>query len=106
MVDQCYQLPSSRRDDDLRPSETTRQLTGYLSLMAGQPARHILPSGAVSVDWDFVGRCPRANCAYGIVAGDENGLVASATNITKAVSSPLPLLDTCIGVSGGCPSID
>ena len=37
--------------------------------------------------------------AHGKVAGDENGLVASTTNITKARKSVEPLLETCIGVS-------
>jgi hypothetical protein len=49
---------------------------------------------------------PKRTCAYGIVAGDENGLVASTTNMTRAARSPLPLLDTSIGVPGGWPSID
>ena len=42
----------------------------------------------------------------GMVAGDEKGLVASFTNMTKALKSLVPLLDTCIGVLGGCPSMD
>jgi hypothetical protein len=41
-----------------------------------------------------------------MVAGDEKGLVASFTNMTSAFRSLLPLLDTCIGVSGGCPGLD
>ena len=41
----------------------------------------------------------------GMVAGDEKGLVASATNMTRALRSLVPLLDTCIGVSGACPSM-
>lgn len=44
--------------------------------------------------------------SHGIVVGDENGLVASATNMTKALRSPAPLLDTSIGVPGACPGID
>jgi hypothetical protein len=40
-----------------------------------------------------------------MVAGDENGLVASVTNMTKALRSRVPLLDTCIGVSGECPGM-
>ena len=39
------------------------------------------------------------------MAGDENGLVASTTNITKAFRSLLPLLETSIEVSGPCPGI-
>jgi hypothetical protein len=31
--------------------------------------------------------------AYGIVAGDENGLVAFTTNMTSAFRSPVPLLE-------------
>ena len=31
--------------------------------------------------------------AYGIVAGDENGLVASTTNMTSAFRSPVPLTE-------------
>ena len=42
----------------------------------------------------------------GMVAGDEKGLVASFTNMTRALRSPVPLLDTCIGVLAGCPSMD
>ena len=46
-------------------------------------------------------------CALGTkVAGDEKGLVASFTNMTKALRSLGPLLDTCIGVLGGCPGMD
>lgn len=52
------------------------------------------------------GPCPHRPYRHGNVAGDENGLVASATNMTRAVRSLLPPLDTCIGVPGGCPSID
>jgi len=36
---------------------------------------------------------------YGNVAGDENGLPASTTNITSACRSVVPLLETCIGTS-------
>jgi hypothetical protein len=36
--------------------------------------------------------------AYGNLAGDEKGLVASTTNITKECKSVEPLLETCIGV--------
>src|SRR5262245_57638114 len=36
--------------------------------------------------------------AYENLAGDENGLVASTTNITSACSSVEPPLETCIGV--------
>ena len=43
---------------------------------------------------------------HGMVAGDEKGLVASFTNMTKALKSLTPLLDTCIGVLGGCPGMD
>lgn len=42
----------------------------------------------------------------GMVARVENGLVASITNMTKALRSLVPLLDTCIGVLGGCPGMD
>jgi hypothetical protein len=41
-----------------------------------------------------------------MAAGDEKGLVASFTNMTKALRSLVPLLDTCIGVFGGCPGMD
>ena len=41
-----------------------------------------------------------------IVAGDENGFVASATNMTRAFNSLAPLLETSIGVSGMFPGID
>ena len=43
---------------------------------------------------------------YGNVAGDENGLVASTTNITSACRSAEPLLETCIGVSAPWPVSD
>ena len=36
---------------------------------------------------------------HGKAAGDENGLVASTTNITSARRSVEPQLETCIGVS-------
>jgi hypothetical protein len=36
---------------------------------------------------------------HGKAAGDENGLVASTTNITRACRSVEPLLETCIGMS-------
>jgi hypothetical protein len=68
----------------------------------------ILTSGQLSTlhrrPWTMAIRpltAPEWTCAYGIVAGDENGLVASTTNMTRAVRSPLPLLDTSIGVTGG-----
>jgi hypothetical protein len=41
-----------------------------------------------------------------MVASDEKGLVASFTNMTRALRLLVPLLDTCIGVLGGCPSMD
>ena len=41
-----------------------------------------------------------------IAAGDENGLVASVTNMTSATKSPLPVLETSIGVPGPRPGID
>ena len=41
----------------------------------------------------------------GMVVGDEKGLVASATNITSAFRSLVPLLDTCIGMPGPCPGM-
>jgi hypothetical protein len=44
--------------------------------------------------------------AYGIVAGDENGLVASTTNMTSAFRSPVPLLEISVGMPGPCPGID
>ncbi len=44
--------------------------------------------------------------AYGIVAGDENGLVASTTNMTSAFRSPVPLLEISMGMPGPCPGID
>jgi hypothetical protein len=47
-----------------------------------------------------------ASHAYGIVAGDENGLVAPTTNMTSAFRSPVPLLEVSIGMPGPCPSID
>jgi hypothetical protein len=37
------------------------------------------------------------------LAGDEKGRVASTTNITRALRSLAPLLETSIGVSGPCP---
>lgn len=43
---------------------------------------------------------------HGMMAGDEKGLVASVTNMTKALKLLVPLLDTCIGVLGECPGID
>ena len=42
----------------------------------------------------------------GIVAGDENGLVASTTNMTSAFRSVVPLLETSIGMPGPCPGMD
>jgi hypothetical protein len=44
--------------------------------------------------------------AYGIVAGDENGLVVFTTNMTSAFRSPVPLLEVSMGMPGPCPSID
>jgi hypothetical protein len=41
-----------------------------------------------------------------IVAGEEKGFVASATNITSTFKSLVPLLDTCMGVPGRFPGID
>lgn len=41
---------------------------------------------------------------HGSVAGLENGLVASTTNMTRARSSIEPLLETCIGVPGPWPA--
>ena len=41
-----------------------------------------------------------------IFAGDENGLVASTTNMIRAVKSVVPLLKTSIVMSAGCPFID
>ena len=43
---------------------------------------------------------------HGMVAGDEKGFVASVTNMTRTLRSLVPLLDTCIGVSGECPGMD
>jgi hypothetical protein len=37
--------------------------------------------------------------AHGKAAGDENGLVASTTNITRECRSVEPLLEACIGMS-------
>ena len=47
-----------------------------------------------------------ASPAHGMEAGDEKGLVASLTNMTNALKLLVPLLDTCIGVLGGCPGMD
>jgi hypothetical protein len=44
--------------------------------------------------------------AYGNLAGDENGLSASTTNITSACRSVEPLLETCIGISAPWPARD
>jgi hypothetical protein len=44
--------------------------------------------------------------AHGTVAGDENGLVASTTNMTSAFRSPVPLLEISMGMPGPCPGID
>lgn len=38
-------------------------------------------------------------------AGDENGLVASTTNITRALRSLMPPLETCMVVPATCPGI-
>jgi hypothetical protein len=43
--------------------------------------------------------------SQGSVAGDENGLVASATNMTSALKSLVPLLETSIGMPGPCPGM-
>jgi hypothetical protein len=37
--------------------------------------------------------------AHGSLAGDENGLLASTTNMTRALRSLVPLLKTSIAVS-------
>jgi hypothetical protein len=42
--------------------------------------------------------------AHGIVAGLENGLVASTTNMISARRSTEPVLEACIGVSASCPA--
>ena len=42
--------------------------------------------------------------AHGIVAGFENGFVASTTNMISARRSTDPLFEACIGVSGACPA--
>ena len=44
--------------------------------------------------------------AYGIVAGEEKGLVASTTNITRAFNSLEPLLEISMGMPGPCPGMD
>jgi hypothetical protein len=41
--------------------------------------------------------------AYGNLAGDMNGLVASSTNMTSWSRSLVPLLKTSIGMSAPCP---
>ena len=44
--------------------------------------------------------------SYSNRAGDEKGLVASTTNMTRAFRSLVPLLETSIAVPGSCPGID
>jgi hypothetical protein len=43
---------------------------------------------------------------YSNLAGTENGLVASTTNIMSAFNSVVPLLKTSIVVPAGCPFIE
>ena len=43
---------------------------------------------------------------YSNLAGSENGLVASTTNIMSASSSVVPLLKTSIVIPAGCPFIE
>ena len=43
---------------------------------------------------------------YSNLAGTENGLVASTTNIMSASSSVVPLLKTSIVIPAGCPFIE
>jgi hypothetical protein len=40
---------------------------------------------------------------YSSFAGVENGLLASTTNMMSALTSVVPLLKTCIGVSAAWP---
>lgn len=54
--------------------------------------------------WACARVCARARQrSQGSVAGDENGLDASTTNITSACRSLVPLLDTCIAMSAPWP---
>ena len=48
----------------------------------------------------------RRPSAQSSLAGDENGRVASTTNMTRALRSLVPLLETSMGISGPCPVID
>ena len=48
---------------------------------------------------------PKRTLRQGNLAGTENGLVASTTNMISADRSVVPLLKTCIGIPAGCPSI-
>ena len=41
---------------------------------------------------------------YGKAAGEENGLSASTTNMTKACRSLVPVLETSIAFSAPCPA--
>ena len=43
---------------------------------------------------------------YSNLAGTENGLVASTTNIMRAVNSVVPLLKTSIVIPAECPFIE
>lgn len=48
----------------------------------------------------------RSRPGHGMVAGEEKGLVASMTNMTRAVRSLVPLLETCMGMPGPCPGMN
>lgn len=50
--------------------------------------------------------CPAPLWPHSNLAGDENGLVASTTNITRAFKSLAPLLEISIGKPGARPGID
>lgn len=52
-------------------------------------------------DPQFCGPAHRAT--QWLLIRSENGLVASTTNMTSWSRSVVPLLKTCIGVSGPCP---
>ena len=64
--------------------------------LAGVPPEKIMFSGVTKSR-------RRRSRFYGRVAGTENGLLASTTNMMSAVSSVLPALKTSIAIPAGCP---
>lgn len=66
---------------------------------------NLAPSAVALTSGVAADKSDAAMATYSRSAGEENGFVASTTNMTSALRSVAPVLETSIGVPASCPGM-